>query len=316
MTTNGSKPDGRVPTATPFTLSDSGRNIAAGDIEIDPQAHHDDRDTPAVSCLMVTRDRPAMAARAIECFLAQSYQNRELVVIDGGGSDELQQGIDAICYPPIKIYTERQANRSMGELRNLAVEKSSGRYLCIWDDDDLYDPDRLSIQMSAIASLGADACFLARLQLWWPAHRIFAVSIRRMWEGTLVCARDKFPPYRHLHRGEDIAIGYRLWRSRRVVMLDAPRLYTYVFHGANTTGEAQFRQHCAAATERFTGDAYDRQLVLLGTRVPTDTDPVVLPNENEPTDAPAGDSVNFPYRDVAGGQPQRHASGAGAPRPT
>lgn len=314
MTTNGSKPDGRRQAATPFTLTDSGRNIAAGEIEIDPRAHDGERDLPMVSCLMVTRDRPAMAARAIECFLAQSYPNRELVIIDGGASDELQQGIDAICYPPVKIFAGKQADRSMGELRNLAVEKASGRYLCVWDDDDLYDPDRLSIQMSAIASLGSDACFLARLQLWWPAHRILAVSMRRMWEGSLVCAREKFPPYRHLHRGEDIAIGYRLWRSRRVVMLDAPRLYTYVFHGSNTTGEAQFQQHCAAATEQFTGDAYDRQLAFLGTRVPTDTDPVVPPNENEPTEAPADDSVNFPCSDVAGGQ--RHASGAGAPRPT
>ena len=76
-------------------------------------------------------------------------------------------------------------------------------------------------------------------------------------------------------------------------MLDEPRLYTYVFHGANTTGEAQFTQHCGAATQQFTGDAYDRQLALLGTRVPTDTDPVVQPNENQSTDAPAGDSVSL-----------------------
>ena len=293
MTDNGSGPTEHASAAAPFNLSDAGRNVAAGQIEIDPGRRWDSDGVPLVPCLMVTRDRPRLAARAVECFLAQSYPNRELVVIDGGESDQLQQGIEAISYPPIKPHRERQAGRSMGELRNLAVEKASGRYLCIWDDDDLYDPDRLSVQMSAITALGADACFLARLQLWWPARRVFGVSTRRMWEGTLICARDKFPSYRALHRGEDVAVGYQLWRSRRVVMLDEPRLYTYVFHGANTIGEAQFLQHCGAATKQFTDDDYDRHLALLRTRVPTDTEPVVLANENEPTDASAANSVSL-----------------------
>lgn len=293
MTDNGSAPKERASPAAPFTLSDAGRNVAAGQIEIDPERRWDEGGVPLISCLMVTRDRPRLAARAVECFLAQSYPNRELVVIDGGESDQLQQGIEAISYPPIKPHRARQAGRSMGELRNLAVEKASGRYVCIWDDDDLYDPDRLSLQMSAITALGADACFLARLQLWWPARRVLAVSTRRMWEGTLICARDRFPLYRALHRGEDVAVGYHLWRSGRVVMLDEPRLYTYVFHGDNTTGEAQFLQHCGAATQQFTDDAYDRRLALLRIRVPTDTEPVVSANHNEPADGSAADSMSL-----------------------
>ena len=293
MTDNGSGPNERGSPAAPFTLSDAGRNVAAGQIEIDPSGRWDVGGVPMVSCLMVTRDRPALAARAVECFLAQSYPNRELVVIDGGESDQLQQGFEAINYPPIKAHREHQAGRSMGELRNLAVKKASGRYLCIWDDDDLYDPDRLSVQMGAITALSADACFLARLQLWWPTRRVLAVSTRRMWEGTLICAIDKFPLYRTLHRGEDLAVGYHLWRSGRVVMLDEPRLYTYVFHGANTVGEAQFLQHCGAATQQFTDDAYDRRLALLRTRVPTDIDPVVSALDNQPTDAPATDSMSL-----------------------
>ena len=40
-------------------------------------------------------------------------------------------------------------------------------------------------------------------------------------------------------------------------------------------------QHCAAATEQWTGDAYDDQLAILGTRVPIDTDePVPLHDED------------------------------------
>lgn len=279
MTPNGSTPNDRVSPAASYTLSDNGCNIDAGHIEIDHQ--WDSSDAPLVSCLMVTNDRPRLAERAIECFIAQSYPNRELIVLDGSDSDQLQQGVEAIRIRKIKLHREPQAGRSMGELRNLAVEKSAGQYVCIWDDDDLYDPDRLSIQMNAITSLGADACFLARLQLWWPARRILALSFRRTWEGSMICAKGKMPRYPALHRGEDPPVAYRLWRSQRVVILDEPRLYTYVFHGGNTTGPTQFTQHCAAATEQWTGDAYDDQLAILGTRVPIDTEePVPLHDED------------------------------------
>jgi len=268
---NGSVSNGRASPTAAFTLSDDGRNVATGRIQIDPQRRWDSAEAPLVSCLMITDGRPRLAARAIECFLTQSYPNKELIVIDSGDSEELHQGIEALCYPPIKLHCEPRG-LSVGELRNLAVGKAAGRYLCVWDDDDLYDPDRLSVQMSAIATLNADACFLARLQLWWPARRVLALSFRRLWEGTMICARDTMPRYQALDRCEDPPVAYRLWRSQRVVLLDEPRLYTYVFHGANTTGESQFHQHCAAATEQFTGDAYDERLAVLGSRVPIDTD--------------------------------------------
>jgi hypothetical protein len=282
MSVNGSGANNCASPSALFTLSEAGRNVAAGNVEIDPQGRWEDASVPLVSCLMVTGDRPYLAARSVECFLAQSYPNKELVVIDGGGSDQLQQGIEAICYPPIKLHREPQAGRSVGELRNLGVEKSSGKYLCIWDDDDLYDPDRISVQMSTIAALGSDACFLARLQLWWPARRIFALSIRRMWEGSAICARDRFPLYRPLRRGEDTPVTYNLWRTARVVTLDEPRLYTYAFHGANTSGESHFARHIAAATQQWTGDAYDLELARLGLRVPIDTGGSVVQQTAKP----------------------------------
>ena len=268
----------RSPT-TGYTFSDRGRAVIADRIEIDAERCWGtaDFDAPLVSCLMVTEDRPALAARAIECFLAQSYPNKELIVIDSSESDRLQQGIDAICYPPIKLHRMPGCRQPLGELRNIAVRQSAGKFVCQWDDDDLCDPDRLTVQMGAITALSADACFLARQQLWWPTRHIFAVSIRRIWEGTMVCARDQMPLYPPLRRGEDTALAFHVWRTARVVMLDEPRLYTYVFHGANTFGEAHFARHFAAATQQSTGDAYAERLSRLRTRVPIGTDGAASP---------------------------------------
>jgi hypothetical protein len=74
-------------------------------------------------------------------------------------------------------------------------------------------------------------------------------------------------------------------------MLDEPRLYTYVFHGANTTGESHFAAHCGAATQHWTGDAYDDRLAVLGTRVPIDAEePASMQHEDHDNGSFVSDS--------------------------
>jgi glycosyltransferase involved in cell wall biosynthesis len=42
---------------------------------------------PLVSCLMVTRDRAPLAARALACLAAQTWRPLELIVVDDGAED-------------------------------------------------------------------------------------------------------------------------------------------------------------------------------------------------------------------------------------
>lgn len=157
----------------------------------------------------------------------------------------------------------------MGELRNEAVDRATGPYVCQWDDDDLYDPERVETQMAAILALGAEACFLARERLWWPARRKLAVSCARVWEGSMVCAKDRLPRYPAQRRGEDTPVAEGVVRSCRVVSMDAPELYTYVCHGNNTFNESHFAEHFAVATEIWAEPgAYAERLLAMATRLP------------------------------------------------
>ena len=36
---------------------------------------------PLISCICVTREKPSLLKRAIDCFLAQTYPNKELVIL-------------------------------------------------------------------------------------------------------------------------------------------------------------------------------------------------------------------------------------------
>ncbi|MEU8823181.1 glycosyltransferase family A protein [Streptomyces sp. NPDC048636] len=262
-----------------YWTSQRTRPGANGEFDLDAQRARWTSDTPPplVSCLMVTKDRPGFAARAVRCFLAQTHAPAELVVVDDGTDDTLARHLDALADPRIRHHRTPRPGLTLGEVRNLAVELAAGPYVCQWDDDDVYDPERLEVQLAAVAGLGASACFLARERLWWPARRTLALSGARVWENSMLCAREGMPRYPALRRGEDSAVALGVVRAGLVVSVDAPELYTYVCHGANTCDEPHLARLFEAAAQRWTGDGYEERTREMATRLPLTTADLPLP---------------------------------------
>ncbi|MBA4742248.1 MAG: glycosyltransferase [Azoarcus sp.] len=231
-------------------------------------------DAPLVSCLMVTRNRAPTARLAIDAFLRQTWPARELVILDDGEDDALRNHVATLDDARIRIFRPDGPRANLGELRNRAVALARGEYVCQWDDDDLYDPARIASQMAALYALRAEACFLERWTIWWPAQDRLALSTRRVWEGSMLCLKAKLPPYPALARGEDSPVADHILAHGRVVLLDQPRLYLYVVHGANTFGAEHFDRHWEGATLQAEGACYARLRQELGKRLPLDDYPV------------------------------------------
>lgn len=237
---------------------------------------------PLISCLMVTRGRAGPLEFAIDGFVRQTYPNRELVIVCDSPAlpqdDPLDLAIDravrAANRPDIRLVRVepggQPGGRTLGELRNIAVDHAAGRYVCQWDDDDLHDPCRLEMQQRVLAVAGAQACLLGRWMIWWPEQERLGVSCERDWEGSLLCETAAMPRYPHLRRGEDTAVVERLRRDARVVRMDLPRLYTYVVHGGNTFTARHFEAHWQAAAVRFSGDRCRAVLEEMAKRLPVE----------------------------------------------
>src|SRR5690606_5146342 len=110
-----------------------------------------------VSCLMVTGGRAPLAAVAIQCFQAQTWAARELVIVDDAPDPALAETVRRLGDPAIRHIRLPPEGRTLGELRNLAIDAARGPFVCQWDDDDLYDPLRIEYQMRALAMTGTDA---------------------------------------------------------------------------------------------------------------------------------------------------------------
>jgi len=217
-----------------------------------------DEPLPLVSALMVTRDRPALAVFAIDCFRRQTYPNKELIIVDDGKDDTLAREVARMADPAIRMIRRPDRGELLGTLRNVAVEASAGTLVCTWDDDDLSHPLRLETQIWQLRHTGAQACLLTRLTLWWVDSKQFALGEKRFWEGSIVCRKDVLPRYPEVQVREDTPVVNRLLHSVCVVGVDQPRLYIYVVHGNNSWYPNFFMGFWRAAERHFEGPRADR----------------------------------------------------------
>ena len=224
-------------------------------------------DTPLISCLMVTRGHLFPARFAIQTYLRQTYAPRELVIVCDSAAAELRAHVEALGDSSIRFVDTRPG--TLGELRNASLDAARGELVAQWDDDDLYHPQRLELQASALAGApGAAAHFLSRWFLWWPARRQLAVSAQRVWEGSMLARRTRLPSYPSASLGEDSVFVRTLFAAHPNVQSDVPEVYCYVVHGGNSWDVAHFEEMFSRATRRFEGDAYDVQLSLLARVLP------------------------------------------------
>ena len=194
---------------------------------------------PLVSCLMVTRGDPELVMSALHCFEHQTYPNRELIIVCDNVAAELHSLIEKSRGAPVRVVSV-DPGQALGSLRNIAVANAKGEILCQWDDDDLYQSDRLRACIYALIKSDVAAIFLKRWLIWWPEREILAFSMERLWEGSLVVRKDSIYPYPEIKKYEDTLMVESLLENRRIGLVDEPLLYCYTIHGNNTYDKDHF----------------------------------------------------------------------------
>ncbi len=205
---------------------------------------------PMISCLMVTQSgREPLIRKAHACFRRQTYERRELVVVHDAPrqSSDKERSFDHFLQTelePARIVSA-ESGMSLGELRNVAIEEAEGEFVCQWDDDDQYHPERLVRQWEATAEAKADACFLASQLHYFARSRELYVrdTGRRGIEGTVMHRRDLPLRYPAMGKEEDTVFRHDLVkRFSATVLYAAPWLYLRVYHGGNTWDEGHHRR--------------------------------------------------------------------------
>ncbi|MEX0609953.1 MAG: glycosyltransferase family 2 protein [Balneolaceae bacterium] len=204
---------------------------------------------------MVTANRTQLAKRAVECFLNQTYHNKELIVIDDGKED-YSAILSKIPSEQIKyLKLEEKPDSVLGKLRNMSLEKATGDYLMQWDDDDWYHPDRIKVQ-AEILDKGNDACCLSSAIMHLdtqdfinhPFNGVLPDGI----PGSIMHKRNDSIRYPETRRAED-TVYLNEWLKKKYFKLDDSYNYLFLraFHGNNTWEQDHFKRRIRNSPSSF-----------------------------------------------------------------
>jgi glycosyltransferase involved in cell wall biosynthesis len=123
-----------------------------------------------VCAILLTRDRPEMARRAVESFRRQTYAKTRLIIWNTGErlSRDVFVGEDILlCEPTLSAKT-------IGTLRNEAIFAAGvfhGDIILHMDDDDVSHPNRIAEQVALLQASGAE-CVGYREALFWRKRTV------------------------------------------------------------------------------------------------------------------------------------------------
>ena len=98
-----------------------------------------------VSVYITTHNRKKLLMRAIKSVESQDYKNIELIVVDDASSDGTEEMmLEYVNNNKNVKYFRTEESRGACFNRNIAIENAKGYYISGLDDDDYFEPERVS----------------------------------------------------------------------------------------------------------------------------------------------------------------------------
>jgi glycosyltransferase involved in cell wall biosynthesis len=110
---------------------------------------------PLVSVIILCDNYGHFVADAIDSVLAQTFQDFEIIVIDGGSSPASVAALRALERPKTSVYF-REGRHLVGDDRNFGIAQARGKYVCCLDADDMLRPTYLETALFLLETQGYD----------------------------------------------------------------------------------------------------------------------------------------------------------------
>ncbi len=108
-----------------------------------------DNDKPLVSIIVPTHNRSRLLAETISSVLSQDFNSFEVIIVENSPDGRTERYLDSVKDRRLRYFVNPADSSKTGIVasnRNMGIEKARGRYISFCDDDDLWEPDKLSMQ--------------------------------------------------------------------------------------------------------------------------------------------------------------------------
>jgi glycosyltransferase involved in cell wall biosynthesis len=199
---------------------------------------------PLVTIMMAVYNGEKFVRDALQSVTDQDYTPFETIVVDDGSTDTTPEIVRA--FPGVRYI--RQANQGQATARNRALDLARGQYLAFLDADDVWPPNKLSVQVRYLETNPEVVSVLGRQEITFegidPPEWMSRDSVFGDLEGVpLLSAVMRTDAFRELggfdtsySHAEDRDLFVRL-REKGLTTAVLPDVVLYRrFHGSNLTG--------------------------------------------------------------------------------
>jgi radical SAM protein with 4Fe4S-binding SPASM domain len=109
---------------------------------------------PTFSVIMPVWNRSHRVGKAIESVLAQTFKDLELMIVDDGSDDGLEEAVRPFLGP--KVGYLRIPHGGVSAARNAGIEETTGRFIAYLDSDNTWRPDFLERMKAALDEDGGN----------------------------------------------------------------------------------------------------------------------------------------------------------------
>src|SRR4026209_2838610 len=203
---------------------------------------------PLVSVIIPVYNGARFLRAALESVFAQTYRAFEVIVVDDGSMDE--SGAIAQSFP--EVHYIRQENQGVAAARNNGIDAARGEFFAFLDQDDLWTPEKLKVQIDYLLNhpdagytLTHQQYFLepgAELPVWFRKELLSTVHTGWVL-GTLVVRRTTFEQVGGFATGYSAANDSDWFfraKAAEIPMVVVPELLLLKrIHEANDSGRAK-----------------------------------------------------------------------------
>ncbi len=106
---------------------------------------------PLVSVIIPAYNAEVFIERTLDSVLNQTYRDIEVLVVDDGSQDRTTEIVKRVAQSDCRVILLRQSNAGVAAARNLAIQKSKGKYIAPIDADDIWYPQNIEKQVQCMS---------------------------------------------------------------------------------------------------------------------------------------------------------------------
>ena len=176
-----------------------------------------------VSCICISVGEAAILETSISRFLAQTYQNKELVVVYNNQIKDKRKIIEFFKNSGVFGY---ELDGSMDQMFEYAIKRTNGNFICIWKATDWHHIARIEYQYQALFIKKTSCCLINYVVLFDTNENKSYISEKKLWLETLFCTKAllKEEKYSDIH----IVFNAEFDKSKKIYLInDVPNLYIH-----------------------------------------------------------------------------------------